>query len=74
MSSFVICEAGCTRHGACDFILVETELLQPWEIFSFFESVEEGPGQIIFLTISVVRSSLTEKYQSTRIPENIGLI
>lgn len=61
MSSFVICEVGCIRYGVCDFILVEIELLQLWEIFLFFELVEEGFGQIIFLIILVVRSSLIEK-------------
>lgn len=41
MSSFSICEAGCTGHGAYDFILVECELVKQWKVLSFFESLEE---------------------------------
>lgn len=31
MSSFSICEAGCAGHGACDFLLVKSELSEQWK-------------------------------------------
>ena len=37
MSSFVIGEAGFSGYGACDFLLVEPELLEQWKVLSFLE-------------------------------------
>lgn len=43
MSSFIIGEAHFAGYGACNFLLIESELLEQWKVLLFFESPAEAP-------------------------------